>query len=61
MDNRKNLEIMHPYTNNEEFEMILNPKEAKIVKYTVTPNSSGAYSYSFRYVELVEESFDSLV
>ncbi|KRX05712.1 hypothetical protein PPERSA_09852 [Pseudocohnilembus persalinus] len=61
MDSRKNLEIMYPYTNNEQFEMILNPKEAKIVKYTVTPNSSGAYSYSFRYVELVEESFDQLV
>lgn len=37
--------------------MILNPKEAKIVKYTVTPNSSGAYSYSFRYIELVKIYF----
>ncbi|KRX05710.1 hypothetical protein PPERSA_09850 [Pseudocohnilembus persalinus] len=57
----QNLKICKPFTNNEKFEVIVNPGEKKIVKYKITSPSGSDYNYKAGYAGGIQMSDQEII
>lgn len=61
MTSLNNLSICSPYLNPLKFDIIIKPKEKKVVKYKILPEGSGGYSYSFKFTNRFQLSQKNLI